>query len=264
MTLRVNGFTLACGKNYTILGAAGAKTLTKNGRLQWHSSCIYWSQTLSSRGGVMRKWICNLFLALTVGLGLIGCGGLGEPPVGSTDASSRRPPFTESQPLTVPAGTEIYVRLQQPLSSATAQAGQSFSAVLDQPLIVDNQTAASPGVAVTGKVIAVRDSGHLPNAGYLRLSLVSITLNGKELPLVTNSVFVGGGSFRKRNFAFIGSGRGSAMIGALADSGKGSGSPAGAAGGTTPAYAPGKKDAGFAAEQRLGFRLTQPLDVNQL
>jgi hypothetical protein len=203
----------------------------------------------------MRNRICKLFLALPVGLCLIGCGGLGQPPLGSTDASSQRPPFTENQPLTVPAGTEIYVRLQQPLSSATAQAGQSFSAVLDQPLMVDNQTVAGPGAAVTGKVIVVRDSGHLHNAGYLRVSLVSITLNGKALPLMTNSVFVGGGSFRKRNFAFVGSGTGSAMIGSLADGGKG------AAGGSPAAYTAGKKEAGFAAEQRLGFRLTQPLET---
>jgi hypothetical protein len=33
MTFLVIGFTLVCGKNYTILGAADAKTLTKNGRL---------------------------------------------------------------------------------------------------------------------------------------------------------------------------------------------------------------------------------------
>jgi hypothetical protein len=218
------------------------------------------SQTLSSPGGVMRNRICKLFLALPVGLCLIGCGGLGQPPVGSTDASSRRPPFTENQPLTVPAGTEIYVRLQQPLSSATAKAGQTFPAVLDEPLMVDNQTVAAPGVAVTGKVIAVRDSGHKHNAGYLRLSLVSIALNGKELPLVTSSVFVGGGSFRKRNWSFVGGGTGGGpMISTLAGDGKGS--VPGGAGGATPAYAPGKKDAGFVAEQRLGFRLTQPLET---
>lgn len=212
-------------------------------------------------GGVMRKRICTWLLALPVGLGWIGCGGLGEPPVGPADASSRRPPFTEKQPLEVPVGTEIYVRLQQPLSSATAQPGQTFPAVLDQPLIVDNQTVAAVGAAVTGKVIAVRDPGHLHNAGYLRLSLASITLNGKELPLVTNSVFVGGGSFRKRNWAFVGGGTGGGpMISTLADSSKGAST--GGIGGTSPTYATGKKEAGFAAEQRLGFRLMQPLEAN--
>lgn len=235
-----------------------AKALKPNGDLYGiRHAKIFLGAAVS--GGVMTKRIRKWFLALPVALGLIGCGGLGEPPVGSTDGSSRRPPFTENQPVALPAGTEIYVRLQQPLSSATAQAGQTFSAVLDQPLVVDNHTVAAPGVAVTGKVIAVRDSGHLHNAGYLRLSLVSMTLNGKELPLVTNSVFVGGGSFRKRNWAFIGGGTGSPMIGTLADGGKGTST--GSAGGTAAAYATGKKEAGFAAEQRLGFRLTQPLET---
>jgi hypothetical protein len=213
----------------------------------------------------MRKRICKWLLTLPVGLGLVGCGVLSEPPSGSAEASAGRPPFSENQPLQVPAGTEIYVRLQQPLSSATAQAGQSFSAVLDQPVMVDNQTVAAFGASVTGKVLAVRDSGHLHNAGYLRLSLVSITLRGKEVPLATNSVFVGGGSFRKRNWAIIGGGTGGgAMIGGLAGGGKGAaiGSIAGAAAGTTAAYATGKKEAGFAAEQRLGFRLTQPLELS--
>jgi hypothetical protein len=260
MTLCVTAFTLASGKNYTILGATGAKALKPNDNLYGiHHAHIVSGAAVC--GGVMRKRICNWFLALPVGLGLIGCGGLGEPPVGSADASSRRPPFTENQPLEVPAGTEIFIRLQQPLSSATAQAGQTFSAVLDQPLMVDNRTVAAPGAAVTGKVIAVRDPGHLHNAGYLRLSLISIKLNGKDASLVTNSVFVGGGSFRKRNWSFIGSGTGGgAMIGALADGGKGA-STGSVAGGPSAAYATGKKEAGFAAEQRLGFRLMQPLET---
>jgi hypothetical protein len=259
MTFRVTAFTLASVKTTPFWVQPDAKALKPNDDLYGidHAN-IHLGAAVC--GGVMRKRICKWFVALPVGLGLIGCAGLGEPPVGPTDASSRRPPFTENQPLAVPAGTEIYVRLQQPLSSATAQAGQTFSAVLDQPLIADNQTVAAPGVAVAGKVIAVRDSGHLHNAGYLRLSLVSITLNGKELPLVTNSVFVGGGSFRKRNWAFIGGGAsGGTMIGALADGGKGAST--GSAGGTAGAYATGKKEAGFAAEQRLGFRLMQPLET---
>ena len=45
-----------------------------------------------------------------------------------------------------------------------------------------------------GKVVAARESGHLHNAGYLRITLSSITLNGKTVPLQTNSVFVSGGA----------------------------------------------------------------------
>jgi hypothetical protein len=186
------------------------------------------------------------------------------PPV-PDNSSSQQLPFVEGKPLVVPANTAIYVRLQQSLSSATAQSGQNFSAVLDEPLVVDGQTLAPQGTAITGKVVAVRESGHLNNAGYLRITLSTLTLNGKSVPLQTNSVFVSGGSYKKRNLAFIGGGAGGgALLGALAGGGKGAaiGSVAGAAGGTTAAYATGKKEVGFVAERRLGFRLMQPLNIS--
>jgi len=187
------------------------------------------------------------------------------PPAAADKSVSQQLPFTESKPLVVPANTAIYVRLQQSISSSTAQSGQNFSAVLDEPLIVDGQTLAPRGTAVTGKVVSARESGHLHNAGYLRITLSSMTVNGRSVPLQTNSMFVSGGSYKKRNLAFIGGGAGGgALLGALVGGGKGAviGSAIGATGGTTAAYATGKKEVGFVAERRLGFRLTQPLNIS--
>ncbi len=211
------------------------------------------------------------FLILLVLAGLAaGCGVGAQPPTVATDTPATQQqqqqlPFVEGKALVVPANTAIYVRLQQSISSATAQSGQNFSAELDEPLVVDGQTLAPKGAAVTGKVVAARESGHMHNAGYLRITLSSITLNGKTVPLQTNSVFVSGGSYKKRNLAFIGGGAGGgALLGALVDGGKGAviGSTVGAAGGATAAYATGKKEVGFVAERRLGFRLTQPLNAS--
>ena len=206
-------------------------------------------------------------LALVV-LG-IGCGEGAQPPTtvaADTPVSTRQQlPFVEGKSLVVPANTAIYIRLQQSISSATAQSGQNFSAELDEPLTVDGKILAPEGAAVTGMVVAARDSGHLHNAGYLRITLSTIVLNGKSVPLQTNSVFVSGGSYKKRNLAFIGGGAGGgALLGALAGGGKGAaiGSTVGAAGGTTAAYATGKKEVRFVAERRLGFRLTQPLSAS--
>lgn len=202
---------------------------------------------------------------VSVVLGLaIACNTGSQPPLAESDTPTKPLPFTEGKTITVPAGTTIYVRLQQPLSSVSAQVGQEFAAVLDEPLLVDNQTAVPSGAAVTGKVVAARESGHLHNAGYLRITLTSIAVSDKPVPLETNSVFTGGGNFKKRDLTFIGGGAaGGALIGGLAGGGKGAavGTLAGGAGGTAAAYATGQKEVGFRPEQRLGFRLTQPFST---
>jgi hypothetical protein len=176
----------------------------------------------------------------------------GESPTGSLLAAE------------IPAGTPITIRLQSGVSSATSQAGDTFEAVLDEPIIVQGQTIVPRGAALTGKVVAAKASGRLHDPGYLKLTLTTISIHGKPLSVQCSSIFEKGGSHEKRNLAIIGGGTGGgALIGGLAGGGKGAliGGAVGAAGGTGAAYATGSKDVGFPAERRLTFRLTQPLPL---
>jgi hypothetical protein len=190
------------------------------------------------------------------------------------DASS--PPFSKAtredsflhklvpEEVTVPAGTAVSIRLQNAISSASNRPGDEFTAVLDEPIVVDGNTVAPRGAAVQGRVVAARSSGRLHNSGYLRLALVSVDVNGKAVPVHSSSVFAMGGSHKNRNLALIGGGTGAgALIGAIAGGGKGAliGSAVGAGSGTAGAYATGQKEVSFAPEHRLTFRLTQPLIV---
>ena len=224
-------------------------------------------------------WKTTTLAALMLVLALsIGCSRQtgAQPTAADEDTATAQVPFESAPskngisptgsliPASIPAGTPVTVRLQSSLSSATSQAGESFEAVLDEPIVVQGQTIAPRGAAVNGKVVAAKASGRLQDPGYLRVTISEISINGKFIAVQASSVFAKGGSHEKRNLAMIGGGAGAgALIGGIAGGGKGAliGSVVGAGGGTGAAYATGKKDVGFAAERRLTFRLTQALSM---
>ncbi len=235
------------------------------------------------------RLLTSLLATLVLTLTLVGCSGApkndaSNPDQNNLTTTASAAPFSNStaQPaepehkgwfshdpavpdvVTVPAGTVLNIRLQNSISSATAAPGENFDAVLDEPLVVKGQTVAPRGAAVTGRVTEAKASGRLHDSGYLRLTLASVTINGKAVPVTTSSLFAKGANHNKRNAALIGGGAGAGtLIGALAGGGKGAliGGLVGAGAGTTGAYATGKKDVAFGAERRLSFRLAQPLTM---
>jgi hypothetical protein len=131
----------------------------------------------------------------------------------------------------IPAGTEVTVRLQSALSSADSRAGDSFRAVLVEPIVVAGKMVVPPGATVTGSVVAGKTSGGLSDPGYLRVTLASIAINGKPIPLETSSIFAKGGSHEKHGAS------------------------------VEPAISPGQGDVRFSTGRRLTFRLVQPLHL---
>lgn len=142
----------------------------------------------------------------------------------------------------VPVGTEITVRLHLPLSSADSRVGDTFEAVLDDPVVVAGKTVVPQGAPLIGKVVAAKAASGRHHPGYLRLILASIALNGKSISLQTSSVFAKGGSYEKRSRP---------ATGTAPDSATGSK--------TSPDSNRG--DVRFSTGHRFTFRLAQPLNL---
>lgn len=172
-----------------------------------------------------------------------------------------------SPKLTIPGGTPLSIRLLQSISSRSARADDQFEAELAASVQVDGRVAFTRGSRVRGLVIDARPSGRLENPGFLQLTLTAIQdTNGKWFDLHTSSVSAKGKSHKKRNATFIAGGAGlGAIIGGIAGGGKGAaiGAASGAGAGTAGAYATGKKDVTFFAEQKLTFATIEEMTMKR-
>lgn len=182
----------------------------------------------------------------------------------TTSAPMSSPARDSNQPLEIPSGTRVSVRLQSPISSANAQSGDRFRAVLDSPLGIHGQTVAPAGANVSGRVVAAEHSGRLEHPGMLQLELSSVQVGGKEVAIHTSRITARGASHKTRNLSWIGGGAGGgALLGGLMGGGKGAliGSVAGAGAGTATAAATGKHDVAFNVEHPLTFELRQQVEI---
>jgi hypothetical protein len=178
--------------------------------------------------------------------------------------SEAKPKAPAPQPIVVPAGTMLTVRLGEALGSKTSQAGQTFSATLAQPVDVDGKTVIPSGASAAGVVVDAKPLGRFKGAASLQVKLTSITVNGSEHPIETSSVVRSEKGKGKRTAAMIGGGAGlGALIGGLAGGGKGAaiGAAAGAGAGTAGTAFTGNKDVVLPAESALTFKLEQPLEL---
>jgi hypothetical protein len=146
----------------------------------------------------------------------------------------------------VPAGTTVTVRLQYPVSSARDHAGETFAAVLDEPIVVNGQTIAERGTPVMGRIVEAAPGTSAAIPGYLRLALSSIMIGHNVAVVQTSSQFAKGGSHQRASLVNGGIvGRGGRLLSAAAAN---DGSA-------------GARDISIGPERRLTFRLTEPLPL---
>ena len=133
----------------------------------------------------------------------------GQLPFKLLPANQGPTPSSHFRATEIPAGSPIVIRLKSAVSSAHVHPDDSFEAVLDVPITVEGQTCVPRGATVIGRVVDVKPAGEFNDAGYLRLTLVSITVSGHVIPLQTSSIFAKGRGDNRALVSANGENRGS-------------------------------------------------------
>jgi hypothetical protein len=170
------------------------------------------------------------------------------------------------QTLTLPAGTVIRVRTGEWLSSDRNAIGDTFSAELSQPLVVDGWVVARRGQSETGRVSTVKSGGHGTGTSQLGVELPTLTLvDGQQLPLETQLFQASGPSSTDRNVATVGTTTGlGAVIGAIAGGGTGAaiGAGLGATAGIIGVMSTSGRPTVIPPESVLSFKLKSPVTIS--
>ncbi len=172
-------------------------------------------------------------------------------------------PARTPETVSVPAGTSISVRMNSTINSEKNIAGDSFTATLEAPLVVDDIVLAERGAKVEGKVVEVDRSGRVKGAARITLALTKIQLSdGQKIDLKTDAWERIAESSAKKDAVKVGIGAAlGAAIGAIAGGGKGAavGAASGAGAGTGVVLATRGNAAQIDVETKIPFRLSNTL-----
>jgi hypothetical protein len=184
-----------------------------------------------------------------------------NPPNGPNDEYSPPPAL-----LTIPAGTVVIMRINEPLSSDRNQIGDHFTGTLQQPIVVNGWVVARRGQVVMGQVKSVKKAGRVKGVSQIGVELTDVTLvDGEQAAILTELWKGSGGTSHGADAATIVGGTAlGAIIGSAADWGRGAaiGAGAGAAAGIGAVLLTRGRPTILEPESQLTFRLVDPVKVD--
>lgn len=187
-------------------------------------------------------------------------------PQQSMPPQSNRPAYGLPAQLTLKPGTYVTVRVNQFLSTDRNHIGDSFSASLMSPVIVDGIVVANRGEIAYGRV-AVVEKQHADNPSRLGLELTGLTLaDGTQAPVASQMVAQQGRSTPGAVQAgtIVGTTAVGAAVGGAAAWGTGAavGAGAGAAAGIIGVLLTRHHATVIYPETVLTFQLTSPVTIS--
>jgi len=190
-----------------------------------------------------------------------------NPPEGqSQNAPLAQPTQQVPGTLTVPAGTILLIRINDYLSSDRNQIGDQFTAVLENPLVVNGWVVARRGQVIVGHVKDVRKAGRIKGTSELGVELTDLTVvDGHQVPILTELWKGSGGTSHGQDAATVATTTGlGALIGSAADWGEGAaiGAGAGAAAGIGAVLLTRGRPTVLHPEEQLSFRLVDPIKID--
>jgi hypothetical protein len=187
-----------------------------------------------------------------------------QPPANNPAPAPPPPPAPKR--FIIDQGTQLAVRLVDPIDSEKNQTGDTFHATLNTPLTSDGEQAVPANVELVGHLVSVKSAGKFAGASEVVLQLDSLTSGGKTYNLQTDQYRKTGSSRGKNTAEKVGGGAViGGIIGALAGGGKGAaiGAAAGAGvGGGVQAATKGQQIK-LPSETVLNFTLQAPITVVQ-
>ena len=188
------------------------------------------------------------------------------PPENATTAQEPPPPPPAAKKLIIDQGTQLTVRLIDPIDSEKNQTGDTFHATLNAPLTSDGEEAVPAGVELVGHLIEVKSAGKFAGQSSVVMQLDSLTSGGKTYNVQTDQYSKKGSSRGKNTAEKVGAGAAiGGIIGAIAGGGKGAaiGAAAGAGVGGGVQVASKSQQIKLPSETVLNFTLQQPVTVVQ-
>jgi hypothetical protein len=176
------------------------------------------------------------------------------------------PPAPSPRRLIVDQGTQLTIRLIDPIDSEKNQTGDTFHATLNAPLTSDGEEAVPAGTEVTGHLVEVKSAGKFAGQSVVVLQLDSFSSGGKTYSLQTDQYRKEGKSRGKNTAEKVGGGAIlGGIIGAIAGGGKGAaiGTAAGAGVGGAAQAASKSQQIKLPSETVLNFILQAPITVVQ-
>ena len=191
-----------------------------------------------------------------------------DTPASSTDntAATTPPPPPMPKKLIIDEGTQLTVRLIDPIDSEKNQTGDTFRATLNAPLTSDGEEAVPAGVELTGHLVDVKSAGKFKGQSVVAMQLDSLKYGGQTYSLQTDQYKKSGSSRGKNTAEKVGGGAIiGGIIGAIAGGGKGAaiGSAAGAGVGGGVQAAGKSEQIKLPSETVLNFTLQAPITVVQ-